>query len=161
MLVLRLFGEIGFVYIERELATHQSGLEGGPLQLNSFLLPEKYFCRTNVDEENYSKIRDTRISISSIFDEPSPLDACLKQEFEVICYIPFSWMKQKGMIFMHFVLLGGIVLTVLELLTVCIAFFKKRDSLVQRGTDGYDALGIARKPTLVVDDIETAKPALD
>ena len=159
MLVLRLFGEIGFVYLERELATHQSGISGGPLELNSFLLPEKYFCRTNVDEENYSKIRDTRISISSIFDEPSPLDACLKQEFEVICYIPFSWMKQKGMIFMHFVLLGGIILTTLELLTVCINFFKKRDSVMNSDVDGYGALNIDRKQ--VVDDIETAKPALD
>merc|ERR1712151_1089963 len=116
--------------------------QGGPLQLNSFLLPEKYFCRTNVDEESYSKIRDSRISISSIFDEPSPLDACLKQEFEVICYIPFSWMKQKGMIFMHFVLLGGIMLTLLELFLVSLNFFQKKDSIVQSGTDGYDALKV-------------------
>jgi len=144
MLVLRLSGEIGFVYLEKELGTHQSGIAGGPAGMNAFLLPEKYFCRTNVDEENYSKIRDSRMTLSSIFDEPSELDACSKQEYEVICYIPFSWMKQKGMIFMHFVLLGGLFLTILELCVVVLRFFKKRDSVV-RG-DGYDAFKIARDP---------------
>lgn len=156
MLVLRLFGELTFVYLEKELAVHQSGLTGGPLNMNAFMLPEKYYCRTNVDQENYSKIRDSRISLSSIFDEPSALDACSKQEYEVICYIPQSWMKQKGMIFMHFVLLGGVILTVMELLIVTFRFFKKRDSVVDG--DGYTAFKLTKDTEA---DMTIIKPALE
>lgn len=159
MLVLRLSGELGFVYLEKELGTHQTGIAGGPAGMNAFLLPEKYFCRTNVDEENYSKIRDSRISLSTVFDEPSTLDACSKQEYEVICYVPFSWMKQKGMIFMHFVLLGGIILTCMELLVVVFRFFKKKDSLVEG--DGYSAFKLSRGGDDTEADISIIKPALE
>ena len=140
MLSLRLAGELSFVYLEKELGTHQSGKAGGLLGMNSFLLPEKYFCRTNVDSENYSQIQPNRMVLSSILDEPSPLDACSKQDFEVVCYIPYSWMKQKGMLFMHFVLIGGIILTCLEMFLVLIRFCKKKDSLVNG--DGYDTFRI-------------------
>lgn len=159
MLVLRLCGEIGFIYLERELATHQTGLNGGPAGLNAFLLPEKYFCRTNVDMDNYSKIVSNKMVLSSIFDTKEPNDACSKQEYEVVCYIPWSWMKQKGMVFMHMVLLAGVCLTVLELVIVLIKFFKKRDTRV-RG-DGYDAFNLQRQETIKAEDVELQKPAIE
>lgn len=113
MLIVRLIGEIYFGYLERELGTHQTGELCGILSFNfnCLLIPEKVSCKTNIRETEET-------AISEIFYNPEPLEACDKQEYEVPCYIPKSWMRQKAVIFMHFVLMVGVILTIFELIGV-------------------------------------------
>lgn len=113
MLIIRLSGEIWFTYLERQLGTHQTGKECSVVNFNldCLLIPEKVSCKTNIRETEEK-------AISEIFYNPDPLEACDKQEYEVPCYIPKSWMRQKAVVFMHFVLVIGIFLTLAELVGV-------------------------------------------
>lgn len=143
MLVCRLVGEVGFVYLERELATHQSGIRGGPIGLNAFMLPERYTCRTNMESDEYNALKDAQsYQRSSIFDITSELTACNQQKYEVVCWIPWSHMRQKGMIFMHLVLLMGACLTICELLYLIVRMFKKRGSVVHHKDTAHQILQI-------------------
>ena len=122
MLVLRFSGELWFIYIERQLAIHQSGkstISSNVFEM--FNLEEKFSCRTNSAEPlNFG----TKV-FSEIFHINEPLHACSQQVFEIPCWIPYSRMKSKGLYFMHLVLISGCFLTFVELMVSMVRICKK------------------------------------
>ena len=140
---MRIFMEFYFLNLEYELAVHQSGHKGW----NAFVLPEKYHCRTNmvkvIDvsyEDNYQLPDANKSSVfyrwvqqilksldnftikfwflSPQFYIDEKLEACSQQRFEVVCWIPNSRMKTKGLYFMYAVLIVSTCLSIIELETV-------------------------------------------
>ena len=107
--------EFYFLGLEYELAVHQSGHKG----IDAFVLPEKYHCRTNsikqvdVSYEEIYNLPDA--NKSSVFYIDEKLEACSQQRFEVVCWIPNSRMKTKGLYFMYAVLIVSTFLSVVEL----------------------------------------------
>lgn len=124
MLLMRIFMEFYFLNLEYELAVHQSGHKGW----NAFVLPEKYHCRTNmvkvVDVSYEDNYRLPDANKSSVFYIDEKLEACSQQRFEVVCWIPNSRMKTKGLYFMYAVLIVSTCLSILELVTVLFTFCK-------------------------------------
>merc|ERR1712151_1347212 len=136
--------ECYFLSLEYELAVHQSGHTGW----QAFILPEKYHCRTNMIkpievgyEANY-RLPDA--NKSSVFYIDEKLEACSQQRFEVVCWIPNSRMKTKGLYFMYTVLIVSTVIRVIELITVIFTFCKSRKSKQQEVSKQLKAIQTQR-----------------
>jgi len=116
MLVMRLFFELVFLYVENELSQHQSQKVGF---WDRIFLKENWICPTNRDEPavkqsiNQLLPQANRSTLFWISDENL---ACTQQPVTVTCWIPFSRMKSYAMFFMYMVLIASTVLTVGELM---------------------------------------------
>lgn len=136
MLVVRILVEIYFLHIEYQLAIHQTGKTG----IEAFELPEKYHCRTHqMKEIDGQSANEPDGEKSSVFYINEPLEACSQQRYEVVCWIPNSRMKTKGLYFMYMVLIVSTLLSVVELIwlasTSCCGTSKKKQALRQQIVD--------------------------
>ena len=121
MLVTRLFAEMLFLYLERELGQHQS--QNG--QVKEILdLKEKWYCfsnthyvPTNNDITNTFMPEQNR----SIFWTEDFNLACGTQPMAFTCWIPYAKMKSYGLKFMYGILVVNFLLTSLELIVALIA----------------------------------------
>ena len=118
MLAARLVTELWFLKIEYNLGVHQTGNTG----ILAWSYPEKYNCSTNQELNTPNELPNAR----SLFYIDEPLEACNQNSYVVPCWIPNSILKTKGLYFMVVVLLGGILLTLLELITAVIDSTKKK-----------------------------------
>jgi len=130
MLIIRLFFEIFCCYLEGELGTHQSQNAGF---WDRFHLKETWICPTNNPE--YSIAQEEMLPFqnrSELFFRNELNLACIQQHTAVTCWIPFSWMKSLGLIFMYWVMLLTTFLTFCELMYELIPCTGRRESLGSR-----------------------------
>ena len=115
MLVMRLSGEVFFLYVENELGKHQSqNIEFW----EAFNLKESWICSTNNVDDAAQHSLAQLIPVanrSEIFWTDDVNVACLQQKVTVTCWIPFSRMKTLWLWFMYIVLCVSTCLTVFEL----------------------------------------------
>lgn len=151
MLTARLLVELWFLYIEYNLGMHQTGNSG----IYAWSYPEKYNCSTHYILDTAHEITNAK----SMFYIEEPLEACNQNQYVVTCWIPNSILKTKGLYFMLIVLLGGILLTTLELLTALKdACSKKTKSYIDRIVDNADEKSNDKYPIPSATEISNMNP---
>jgi len=128
MLIVRLFCETWFLYLENQLSKHQSQKVGF---WESFWLKENWICATNSPKPAAGRSLNELLppaNRSEIFWIDEPNLACMQQMVTVTCWIPFSRMKSYGMFFMYIVLLVGWFITLFELAYECIRLCTRASS---------------------------------
>lgn len=152
MLIARLFVELWFLKIEYNLGVHQTGKTG----IYAWSYDEKYNCSTNYILDTADEITNAK----SMFYIGEPLEACNQNEYVVPCWIPNSILKTKGLYFMVIVLLGGILLTALELLTALIdACSKTSKTYIDKIIDDADEKSDEKLYPPAGTEISTISPA--